>query len=306
MKTVTVALATFNGAEFLPQQLASLATQSGVKIRLRVRDDGSSDRTLAILHDFRDQNPQIDLNIQQGQHVGFAQNFLQLLRECPMDTDYFAFCDQDDVWLPQKLLRAIHQLDEKSPQPALYCGAKLICDRNLNVLATRPPPARASNFCCSLHQNIASGNTIVLNTGALTILKSAAFFADDVAFHDWWVLQVMSALDHPIICDQSPTILYRQHAENAVGAGHGWRPLLQRSVEVITGRQKQKHQQQLSALYPLMQHMPQNNRDILKKWQFLQNARPTKRLRFAWHNRLRRDSYMGTASLYLAIAMGRV
>ena len=138
MKTVIVLLSTYNGTKYLSEQLDSLYSQNGVDIHIIARDDGSKDNTVEILKSY--QNKFGKMTILAEDNVGCAKSFFSLIhyvcQSKDLKADYFAFCDQDDVWLPEKLKRAAEKLDTEEAERKLYfCSANFV-DSNLNYLAT--------------------------------------------------------------------------------------------------------------------------------------------------------------------------
>ena len=107
---IAVLMGTYNGAEFLPEQLASLAAQTHTNWRLWVSDDGSSDATPGILRRYQEAWGENKLSILAGPRRGFQANFLELTAQPEISADYYAWADQDDVWLPEKLARALECL----------------------------------------------------------------------------------------------------------------------------------------------------------------------------------------------------
>jgi glycosyltransferase involved in cell wall biosynthesis len=212
---IAVLLSTYNGEGFLEQQLSSLRGQEGVEVRLHVRDDGSSDGTLSVLRRHADAWPQL-AEIASGPNLGPAASFLELLRTAPDDADYYAFCDQDDVWLPGKLARAVEQLTAGEAQPALYCCNVTCVAEDLTVLGT-PRANGDGRLQHLLFENIAYGCTTVMNQAARQRIVSRPP-ERGVVMHDWWCALVVAAFGR-IHYDPQPHILYRQHGANSIG-GH--------------------------------------------------------------------------------------
>ena len=102
MPRFCVLMATYNGARFLDVQMASLAAQTGVSVDLIVSDDGSSDETLYIVKRWKDQSLIGKILVRQGPQQGVAENFRSLIIDAPEDYDFYAYSDQDDIWLPDK------------------------------------------------------------------------------------------------------------------------------------------------------------------------------------------------------------
>jgi glycosyltransferase involved in cell wall biosynthesis len=211
---IAVLLSTFNGEAFLRRQLDSLAAQEAVTVEVFARDDGSTDRTLAVLRDYAHLWPRLVEPI-AGERLGPAGSFLALLESAPPGFDGYAFCDQDDVWLPDKLARAAARLGETQGQPTLYCSAVLCVDPDQKPLGPKSVNGD-TRFAHLLFENIAYGNTVVMNESARQAITARAP-KDGVIMHDWWCALVVSALGR-LIFDPRPGVLYRQHGANSIGA----------------------------------------------------------------------------------------
>jgi len=181
-----------------------------------VRDDGSTDGTIAILRSR-------GLDAERGEHVGFVRSFAALLARS--DADYVAFCDQDDVWLPDKVSRAVARLEGVSG-PALYCGRLAVVDERLEPRGLSPLPRRGLSFANALVESQAAGCTIVLNRAGRELIRA---FPAEVVSHDWWAYLVVSAFGETLY-DERPSILFRKHSGQAFGIGVGaagtWRAKL--------------------------------------------------------------------------------
>ncbi|SNR66384.1 glycosyltransferase family 2 protein [Paracoccus sediminis] len=216
--TVTILLATRNGARFLPRQLESYGEQTLADWRVLASDDGSDDATPAILERFRRDNPG-RVRLVQGPRTGAADNFLSLIRQAP-EADHTAFSDQDDLWLPGKIARAAALLsDPPADRPALYASRVTICDAGLRPAGLSPAPTRPPGFRNALVQNILYGHSIVLNRAATALLRQAAGRGPRVVMHDWWAYQIVTGAGGRIVFDDESHVLYRQHGGNQIGAG---------------------------------------------------------------------------------------
>ena len=211
---VAVLLSTYNGEAFLEAQLASLAAQEGVEVEVFARDDGSSDATREILARHADRWPALAA-LPKGPNLGPAMSFLDLLATAPDGFDRYAFCDQDDVWLPDKLSRASRRLAEvPDGRPALYCSRVMCVDDELRPLG--PGPVKDDGrFEHLLYENIAFGVTVVMNAPAARWVRSRPP-ASSVIMHDWWCALTTSAFGE-VIYDPEPGVLYRQHGGNEIG-----------------------------------------------------------------------------------------
>lgn len=213
--SVCVLLSTYDGEAFLAAQLESLSAQRGVAVRLHARDDGSTDGTLAILHRYAKTWPELE-GLQPGPNLGPGRSFLELLRTAP-DADHYAFCDQDDVWLPGKLLRAVEALSGEQG-PALYCSNVTCVAEDLTVLGV-PRENGDTRLQHLLFENIAYGYTTVMNRAARTLIAKQ-MPEQGLVMHDWWCALVISALGD-IRYDAESQILYRQHRGNSIGTRMG-------------------------------------------------------------------------------------
>lgn len=143
--TVAILLSTYNGAAYLPEQLDSLAAQTCRDWVIYASDDGSQDDTVAILHDYQRRLGKERLVILKGPRQGFAANFLATLKHANGRADFFAFCDQDDFWEPEKLERGLSWAQRQEEDlPALYCSRTRLIDAEGRAIGYSPPvPSRA-------------------------------------------------------------------------------------------------------------------------------------------------------------------
>lgn len=221
---VTVLLATHDGAVHLPQQLDSVARQDGVEWSLLWHDDGSRDGTAALLAEWA---AGIDGRAWQARglpagRLGAAGSFMALLDAAGDGPGHYAFCDQDDVWLPGKLARAAAALATLPPDlPALYCTRQRLVGPGLEPRGLSPLPQRPLGLRNALVQNVATGCTVVLNAPARALLRAAAPVPAG-SFHDWWSYLLVAAAGGAVLYDPEPSLLYRQHPGNLVGAEAGF------------------------------------------------------------------------------------
>lgn len=214
-RRVTILLSTYNGERYLPEQLASLRAQSWQDWRLIWRDDGSSDGTVAIMREFAaamGTEQVVELG-DSGPHYGAAPSFLLLLSQAA-DAPFVAFADQDDVWLPDKLTHAVAAIEAAAAGPVLYCARQFLVNhelRNHRLSAVH----EATGFPACLTQNIANGNTVVMNQEAAALVVSLQ--APVATVHDWWSYIVVSACGGTVIFDPEPQVLYRLHKHNSIG-----------------------------------------------------------------------------------------
>lgn len=216
---VNILLSTYNGARFLQAQLESFSAQHYGNWILHWRDDGSTDDSVAMIRSYAEALPpgRCVESPSSGPHMGAAESFLTLLGECA-DADAIAFADQDDVWLPRKLQNAVEHIAEAGEHPVLYCARQLLVDEALRGQKLSIMHDRAPGFPASLAQNIATGNTLVMNRAAAALV--AGMKPPEHTVHDWWSYIVVSACGGRIIFDARPQVLYRLHPHNLIGSAH--------------------------------------------------------------------------------------
>lgn len=212
---VAVLLSTHNGAEFLEDQLDSLVAQTCADWRLHWRDDGSSDATAGLMHRFRHGPGLGRVVVHAPGRLGVTASYLALLREA--DAELVAFADQDDVWLPDKLARGAQALRAvPAGMPALYCARQVLVDAGLRRLGLSFTVRRPAGFPTALTQNIATGCTVMMNRAAARLVAGSR--QPGSTLHDWWSYLVVAAAGGRLLLDETPTVLYRQHPANLVGA----------------------------------------------------------------------------------------
>ena len=219
MKKVIVMMSTYNGEKYLEEQIQSILNQKGVEVWLMIRDDGSTDRTKNILKQYRSEDGNIMLI--NGKNVGVGASFMSLLYQSG-NADYYAFADQDDIWMENKLIEGIKKIEssKKTKSPVLYTSNQMLVDKNANRIGLRYQAIPKIDMVNLLNDNPFSGCTMILNRYLrdLLIEKKARpgmnFFT--VRIHDAWIALFAQCVGR-IIYDERAFILYRQHEENVVG-----------------------------------------------------------------------------------------
>ncbi|WP_211750264.1 glycosyltransferase family 2 protein [Paenibacillus sp. Marseille-Q4541] len=214
---IQILLSTYNGEKYLEEQLDSLLAQKNVNIHILIRDDGSKDNTVFILHKYASEYPS-KISVTTGANLGVKQSFYELLSISSSEYDYYAFCDQDDVWLSNKLSNAIYKLQEIRNEPGMYCSSTQMVNEQLEPTKVWPTqPSKELSLYNSLIENTCVGCTIVLNPEAMKLIKqNPPEIMDNMIMHDWWMYLAISALGK-VVFDTNPGILYRQHQNNVLG-----------------------------------------------------------------------------------------
>jgi glycosyltransferase involved in cell wall biosynthesis len=302
---IAILMGTYQGENFICQQFASILTQTHQAWSLWVSDDGSNDHTLALLARFQRDSPR-PVQVIEGPKNGFSRNFLSLLCNPQIQADFFCFADQDDIWYPDRLERALNWLcSQPESIPALYCSRTRLVNERGEHIGYSPLFGRTPGFANALVQNIGGGNTMVMNRAAREVLLQAG--ADvNVVSHDWWVYIVVAAVDGNICYDPNPTLDYRQHGQNLIGANQGWRPRFARLQLLLQGRFSDWNCRHLQALPRIEQHIPAHNRQTLRHFSSLRKTGLLLRLWNFKKSRLYRQSTLGNLALFMAVLMKRV
>jgi len=220
---IDILLATYNGEKYIADQIRSILEQTCTDWRIISRDDGSSDNTVNILRSYADSYKEKFLLIEsEKQNLGPCQNFSHLLNFS--DAEYIMFCDQDDIWMPDKIqitIDKMRDLEKKYPDHPILVHTDLnIVDENLKLISNSMWEYQDLDirfekelYKIAVH-NIVTGCTVMINRKAklcsIPIPKEAVM-------HDWWI--AINVCKYGIISHISQSsILYRQHSDNRLGA----------------------------------------------------------------------------------------
>lgn len=215
MDRICILMATYNGEKFVRKQIDSILNQKKVDFHLLIRDDGSKDNTINIIKEFL---PNERITLLEGENLGSADCFYELMKIAP-ECDYYAFADQDDIWLEDKCYAAIKKLKEdgKNNVSKLYYGNNILIDENDNEIAGSSNKRKNNTFASFLADVNTQGSTIVFNN---ILRKKQLEYRPDykkVGFvHDSWLAITCLALSGIVIYDSNPYLLYRKHSNNTM------------------------------------------------------------------------------------------
>jgi glycosyltransferase involved in cell wall biosynthesis len=222
---IDVLLSTYQGVRFLGEQLESIFAQPRPGLRLLVRDDGSSDETFSLLTEYATARPEVTL-LEDREHLGICASYSRLLQRAVRDAaDYVLFCDQDDVWLPGRLERMLARILDREKTygrdvPILVHSDLMVTDESLRPISPSfwsyqgLDPRRGATINRLLVQNVVTGAATIFNAA---LARRAVPISAGVVAHDWWMALVAACLGRLEALDE-PTVLYRQHGANQVGA----------------------------------------------------------------------------------------
>lgn len=222
MPTVAVLMSTYNGERYIREQLDSIFTQQGVNIKLFVRDDGSSDDTIGILEEYAQNNPVEIYN--DGEKVGPGESFMRLVYKYvdKSDVDFYAFADQDDIWLDDKLSIAIRSIVRcRNDGPILYSSNQYLYVDGQNK-GNRHKEKQSVALIPHMTKNTIAGCTFVFNNALGNLITDADrpdWRVIKYRLHDAWFMLVAIVCGY-VIYDETAHMLYRLHSDNTVGVNN--------------------------------------------------------------------------------------
>ena len=226
-RTIAILMATYNGEKFLAEQIDSIMNQSCKDWHLYVHDDGSTDETVAVVKNYIQRFPNQITLLDYPSQGGACKNFLSMLGK--VESPYYMFCDQDDVWLPEKISLTFEEMKQ---QEAKNPGKPIVIHTDLQVVdehlsATYESMWNFSGICPQYvktftdaggHTTIATGSTMLFNREAKVVC--CLHLPDKAIMHDSWLCLCVLYHDGILKAINSCTVLYRQHGSNCLGSGH--------------------------------------------------------------------------------------
>lgn len=219
---IAILMATYNGEKYICQQIDSILSQTCKDWELYIHDDGSTDNTIAAVESYVEKYPN-KIHLIDGKSTGGAKyNFFYLFGQ--VEAPYYMTCDQDDVWLDKKIELTYDKMltiENKADVPCLVYTELRVVDSELNTIAD----TMSEYQCLDCHkrtinqfilQNSVTGCTMMVNR-ALRDKMLRITNIDNTIMHDWWAALVAAQFGKTAFIDE-PTILYRQHGDNSLGA----------------------------------------------------------------------------------------
>ena len=301
-----VLMCTRDGADWLDEQLASLRAQTHRDWTLWVSDDGSRDATREIVARFAQDNPGRVERVLDGPRRGAAANYLSLLCHPDLPPGPVALADQDDIWNPDKLARAVAAMERARRDGAraiAYAAGYDVIDAGGRLRRSVTSWPAGPSFGNALAQNIMSGHSLTLDAGALALLRRVGPVA--VPFHDWYIYQLMAGAGCHICIDPVAVLRYRQHDTNCLG-DRGTRSALFRRVHLL---RKGTYRDWLSAncaalrrAWPVLTPEARRTLALVDRWAHAPGLRRVSALR---RGGVTRQQALETAVLHLAAAIGK-
>lgn len=303
-KKVCVLMSTYNGQKYVEEQLLSILAQKlDCELSIKIRDDGSSDDTCKIIEKIQIQYPN-KIELFKEKHVGFNSSFFKLLQNAK-GFDYYAFSDQDDYWLPDKLQTAIEALEkENSDLPLMYASTSYLVDEHLKPYGLTRKQLKPITIFNSVIQDICPGHNEVFNNRFLDVAKGQNIDVNKIYTYDSW-LQNVAVFKGKLIFDNNPHCYYRQHGKNAFGYGkHAIGQLFKSLRRAVCGEGKKYRNE--------VEYFVEVNKIELEKQNILQeltsfiNAKTIHaKLKYLIRSKLYRQSKLETIAFYVAVLFGK-
>lgn len=259
---VVVVMSTYNGEKYLEQQLESLANQTIKPACVFVRDDGSSDNTTKLL-DKWSQSTDKWLIWYKGENCGPGRSFMEALEKAP-SADYYAFCDQDDVWDSDKLECAVKMLEEADRPCKVYVSNVALAGNDMKIYGQTHFRANET-VQSALMYNQAIGCTMVISDALRR--KISEYTPEYMIMHDCWIYRVCAALGGAMVFDNDYHMKYRQHEQNYSGGSKNKIEVWKKRFQSLFGRKKHMRKKTASELLKgYGSDMPQENRMIVREF----------------------------------------
>ena len=303
---IAILLGTYNGAQYIQEQLDSFADQTYSEWIVWASDDGSIDRTVCIVKEFGHKVGSSRIHQIEGPKKGFAANFLSMVCDPGLKAEAYAYADQDDIWMKDKLERAANFLASvPANKPALYCSRTQYVDKDNRSLKVSKDYSRPAVFKNALVQNIASGNTMVFNEAARSLLLKIGV-DPDASLHDWLTYIVVSGAGGEIFFDKNPSVRYRQHSNNLIGMNTGLGAKLGRIRMLFKGRFREWNERHVRILGRVRSLLTSENIIVLEKFSDARRAKGFSRLSAFKRSGVYRQTLSNNLAFYIAAMFGKV
>ncbi|MGM9883588.1 MAG: glycosyltransferase family 2 protein [Limosilactobacillus reuteri] len=215
-KKVAILMSTYNGEDYLEEQIQSILNQTYKNWVLYIRDDGSKDSTCDIIKKYsRKYDNVIFFNENEINNVGVVKSFIDLLKN--VSADYYMFSDQDDVWLKDKVNDSVEVLTKSLDVPTCVFTDVEVVTKDLKPIRRMNGKNIWTDFVQLLFTNCVTGCTMAFNSELKDLIKFSELDFNNIYMHDWWIGLLAAAFGKLIYLDKA-TMLYRQHGDNVVGS----------------------------------------------------------------------------------------
>jgi len=304
VNNISILLGCYRPNTYLIDQLESINDQTHPHWSIFLSDD-SPDQSWQ--SEYSKHLSELEVKISQGPQLGFVNNFMKLVRNENIQSEFYAFCDQDDLWLKDKLESILTILMHHDQTiPIIYCGRTCVVDEGNGFLGYSPLFNRKPSFKNALIQNIGGGNTMVFNHSARELLLACPFDLDVVS-HDWFFYQLVTGAGGLVIYDSEPYVRYRQHDNNLVGANIGWSARFSRVKLLLAGRFRDWNEINTKALLGVADLLTSESKKTLELFMRARAGRNFL-VRLYWLKRsgLYRQTFLGNLGLIIGLLLRKV
>jgi glycosyltransferase involved in cell wall biosynthesis len=304
--SIAILMCTYNGEDFLEEQLDSIQNQDYKNWTLFVNDDGSKDSTLKILKAYQKKWGSKKLHIRKGPKKGFCQNFLQIICDKKINADLYFLCDQDDVWMPHKLSHTLKKISRLDPlKPLLYCArTTYVTSDAKRILGQSDLFLKTPSFNNAIVQSLAGGNTMTFNNHLKRVVQKYPRVA--VVSHDWWLYIMNELVGGKTFYDHESTILYRQHSKSLIGANTGFLAKMKRLRMLLGGTYRRYNTLHLEAFSKLNIETIKKNIDLIDQFLIMRDKSMKVRWQMIHKLRLYRQTWDGHIALYLGAMLHKL
>jgi len=294
--SIAILMCTYNGDQYLAEQLDSVQNQDYKNWILYVNDDGSKDKTLEILKTYQKKWGAKKLIIRRGPQKGFCQNFLQIINDPKIKADLYR----------HKISHSIKKISKLDPLgPILYCARTTYISRDAKrILGQSDLFLRPPSFKNAFIQSIAGGNTMAFNKQLKRVLQK--YPKAEVISHDWWLYILNELVGGKTFYDSESTILYRQHNKSLVGANTGFIAKLKRLRMLMNGTYKAYNTKHLNVFNKLNIKGVKSNIELIDQFYILRDKSFKERWRMIGRLGIYRQTWDGHLALYLAAILRKL
>lgn len=258
-KKFAVILSAYNGEKYIQEQLESILSQTYKNIEIVVRDDGSKDNTIQIVEQYINKGKNIRLI--KGKNLGFVKSFFELLKL--VEADYYAYCDQDDIWKKDKIERAylgLSKLDDTKPN--LFFSNSDYYDMEMNFVA-HGEKEKVYNFRNSLVECVTQGMAMCINKKARDMIVKN--IPEKCTFHDQWTYMLCSAFGE-LYYDDKSLVKYRRHTKAVTAEGKSFIELqIWRIKKILFGNMLKTIKEQIKEFYKIYgEELKEEDKKIIK------------------------------------------
>lgn len=304
-ETVAIVISTYNGEKYLTDQILSILNQKYRNIHVYIRDDGSTDQTAAIITSIATADSRMTfVNEENITNMGVINSFINLLQHTT--ERYIMFCDQDDVWLENKVVDTLNLMkkNEIIAKPRLVHTDLMVVDNELSEQGLMYGNEYANSFKDVLFSNSVTGCTMMINESLKNMILDNPIDKDQIVMHDWWFAAIAATFGSVEFGSFAP-ILYRQHGDNTFGADVSKFKKLKRLFKLDSETERfklvLKQDNYLLNVFGNQMDTDKKNELIAISKMTDESASAFKNLKTLMHYKIRKSSLKGTIFMWLIL-----